>query len=194
MAACTAQNVLWPESPRALPTPSQLFRGLRTQPSSRSGLWSAAPRRASLAGRRPVWPPSVSWPVCRLAASPKPFPAALLFSAGYIRGLCGCRRWRWPARPPTGQQELWITHAEPPLCTETPSSIWLVGGAPNRIFCCSLFLANSRRSLAARNCIAWSRALWDWSAADLCGCRQETRCYDRAGHGAVVIGLRQRQV
>ena len=33
------------------------------------------------------------------------------------------------------------------LCTETPSSIWLVGGAPNRIFCCSLFLANSRRSL-----------------------------------------------
>ena len=29
------------------------------------------------------------------------------------------------------------THAEPP---ETPSSIWLVGGAPNRIFCCSLFL------------------------------------------------------
>jgi len=83
---------------------------------------------------------------------------------------------------------------EPPLCTETPSSIWLVGGAPNRIFCCSLFLANSRRSLAAWNCIAWSRALWDWSAADLCGYRQETRCYDRAGHGAVVIGLQQRQV
>ena len=45
------------------------------------------------------------------------------------------------------------------LCTETPSSIWLVGGAPNRIFCCSLFLANLRRSLAAWNCIAWSRAL-----------------------------------
>ncbi len=48
---------------------------------------------------------------------------------------------------------------EPPLCTETPSSISLVGGAPNRIFCHSLFLANSRRSLAAWNCIAWSRAL-----------------------------------
>src|SRR6185437_623970 len=28
---------------------------------------------------------------------------------------------------------------EPPLCTETPSSIWLVGGAPNRIFCCWFF-------------------------------------------------------
>jgi hypothetical protein len=49
----------------------------------------------------------------------------------------------------------------PPLCMETPASLWLVGGAPNRIFCRSLFLANSRRSLAAWNCIAWSRAVWD---------------------------------
>jgi len=31
------------------------------------------------------------------------------------------------------------------ICTETPCSIWLIGGAPNRIFCCSLFLANPRR-------------------------------------------------
>ena len=29
----------------------------------------------------------------------------------------------------------------PSLCTETPSSSWLVGGAPDRIFCCSLFAA-----------------------------------------------------
>ena len=67
--------------------------------------------------------------------------------------------------------ELWSARAFAPghvIPAGTVVDVFEIDGAtalvhaeerPNRIFCCSLFLANSRRSLAAWNCIARSRAL-----------------------------------
>jgi transposase IS116/IS110/IS902 family protein len=128
-----------PSSPASRPTPA---RPQRPGPRAREGT-----RGTTLHPARPAHTPHAS-------SSDKPLPD--LAPAYDPAPLQAHRRSRSRRKP---RQPLDTNSKEDSLCTETPSSIWLVGGAPNRIFCCSLFLANSRRSLAAWNCIAWSRAL-----------------------------------